>query len=74
MSKNFVVFYEAILPHCLKLFDNCKDLLISRGKFLTGMRSEEGEAYDFETVQKAEGPVEVWMKTVDEEMKVTLWH
>lgn len=41
-------------------------------KFLTGMVSDEGEEYEFETPVKPEGNVEDWMTKVDEEMKSTL--
>ena len=37
----------AVQPHMLKLFDNCKELIISRGKQVVGMESDEGEKFDF---------------------------
>jgi len=31
----------------LKLFDNCKEMLLARsGKFVIGMKSEEGESFE----------------------------
>ena len=64
---------KAIQPHLLKLFDNCKELTFAKGdKVITGMVSDEGETYDFETLQKPEGAVEDWMNRVDDEMKRTL--
>jgi dynein heavy chain len=37
---------EAVQPHMLKLFDNCKELLMSKSKQVTGMESDEGEQFD----------------------------
>ncbi len=36
------------------------------------MVSDEGESFSYHTPTKPEGPVEVWMTKVDEEMKSTL--
>lgn len=36
------------------------------------MVSEEGESFNFETLQKPEGNVEDWMNRIDDEMKKTL--
>ena len=60
----------AVQPHMLKLFDNCKTLLLARGgKNISGMQSEEGETFQFKEVQRPEGAVEKWMTTLDEEMQ-----
>lgn len=41
---------KSICGHLLKLFDNCKNLLFGKGdKYITGMVSDEGEEYNFET-------------------------
>lgn len=45
----------------LKLFDNCKELLLNRMKLATGMESDEGEKYEFKEYTKTEGAVEHWM-------------
>lgn len=64
---------KAVSPHLLKLFDNCKDLIYGKGdKLIVGMKSDEGEYYDFETPVKPEGQVEEWMNRIDDEMKETL--
>jgi dynein heavy chain len=64
---------KAIQPFLLSLFDNCKRLVFGKGdKVMTGMVSDEAEAYDFETVVKPEGNVEDWMNRVDLEMKESL--
>jgi len=64
---------KSITPHLLKLFDNCKELIYGKGdKQIIGMRSDEGEQYEFETPQKPEGAIEEWMNRIDEEMKKTL--
>lgn len=50
----------------LKLFDNCKELLVSKsGKNIVGMESDEGETFHFREPKKAEGAVELWMNNVD---------
>jgi len=60
---------NAVQPHMLKLFDNCKELLTNKsGKTITGMESDEGESYTFRNNQKAEGAIEIWMNTIDAEM------
>lgn len=56
---------SAVQPHMLKLFDNCKELLMSRSKQVVGMESDEGEKFDLREAIKPEGPVEVWMTNVD---------
>jgi len=63
---------RAVQPHMLKLFDNCKELEFSRGNTVVGMFSDEGEHFNFHTVQKAEGAVEDWMRAIDEQMQDTL--
>merc|ERR1719428_633384 len=62
----------AVQPHMLKLFDNCQQLDFGRRRVVTGMFSDEQEHFDFHASQKAEGPVEEWMRTVDEAMQDTL--
>jgi hypothetical protein len=56
----------------LKLYDNCKELIIKNGKLVTGMISDEGEKYDFHNGVKTEGAVEEWMNRVDDAMIDTL--
>jgi len=57
----------------LKLFDNCKELKVNKsGKVVIGMESDEGETYEFREPKKAEGAVEIWMGSVDQEMQGTL--
>jgi dynein heavy chain len=63
---------EAIQPHMLKLYDNCKSLIFGRGNQIGGMVSEEGESFNFLTPVKPDGAVELWMNKVDEMMKETL--
>jgi len=63
---------QAIQPHLLKLFDNVKELIFSKAKAVTGMVSDEGEAFDLREPRKAEGAVENWMGKVDQEMQSTL--
>ena len=62
---------QAVQPHMLKLFDNCKELKLNR-RLVTGMESDEAEKFYFKEIQKAEKPVEGWMGKVDEEMQSTL--
>lgn len=64
---------KAIQPFLLSLFDNCKRLIFGKGdKVITGMVSDEGESYNFDTPVKPEGNVEDWMNKVDDEMKESL--
>lgn len=58
----------------LKLFDNCREALIYRGKNVVGMLSDEGESYNFLESIKVEKPVEGWMLKMDLEMQKTLHH
>jgi dynein heavy chain len=62
----------SVQPHMLKLFDNCQALDFGRRRVVTGMYSDEREHFDLHAAQKAEGPVEEWMRTVDEAMQDTL--
>ncbi|PFH33986.1 dynein heavy chain family protein [Besnoitia besnoiti] len=62
----------AVQPLMLKLFDNCKQLILEAGAQVLGMVSEEGESFQFHATVLAEGPAEEWMKNVDEAMKSTL--
>jgi dynein heavy chain len=64
---------KAIQQFLLSLFDNCKKVIFGKGdKQMVGMVSDEGEEYEFEAPVKPDGPVEVWMNKVDDEMKSTL--
>jgi dynein heavy chain, axonemal len=55
--------------HLLKLFDNVKALAFTRnGRTVTGMSSSEGESFELATTVTAEGPVEVWMTAIEQEM------
>jgi dynein heavy chain len=64
---------EAVQPHMLKLFDNCKELVMSKSKQVLGMESDENETFDFRDIVKPDdNPVEIWMTKVDLEMKKTL--
>ena len=63
---------DAVQPHMLKLFDNCREVLVQRGKTVAGMLSDEGESYNFIEGIKVEKPVEGWMFKVDLEMQKTL--
>ncbi|PHJ24428.1 dynein heavy chain family protein, partial [Cystoisospora suis] len=58
----------AVQQLMLKLFDNCKTLIIE----VLGMISEEGESFRFHETVTAEGPAEEWMRKVDDAMKNTL--
>ena len=63
----------AVQEHCLKMFDNCQALTFKRqDKFVGGMRSPEGESYEFRTLTSTDGPVEFWMTDVVKEMVVSL--
>ena len=64
---------SSVQEHMLKLFDNCAKLNFGRGnKNVVGMTSSEGEKFDFRTVVQAEGAVEVWMDSVETQMKESL--
>ena len=53
----------------LKLFDNCKTMRLEKGdKLICGMTSEEREGFNFQTPQKPDGAVEIWVGKVDDEM------
>lgn len=57
----------------LKLFDNCANLIFGRGnKSVIGMRSSEGETFNFRQAIAVEGAAEKWMTNVEREMKETL--
>ena len=45
---------EAVQPHMLKLFDNCKELKMSKSKQVTGMESDEGERFSLREIVKPE--------------------
>ncbi|KAJ7569126.1 hypothetical protein O6H91_01G062100 [Diphasiastrum complanatum] len=64
----------AVQEHMLKLFDNCAALVFGdRQKTIIGMRSSEGETYGFKGMVCTDGPVEFWMKSVEAEMKHSLY-
>jgi dynein heavy chain len=57
----------------LSLFDNCKSLVFANNnKVITGMISNEKEAWDFVFKVKPEGKIEEWMNDIDAEMKRSL--
>lgn len=59
--------------HLLKLFDNVKSLSFGRGgKNVLGMGSSEGEVFQLREPVAVEGPVEVWMTAVENEMTNSL--
>jgi dynein heavy chain, axonemal len=63
----------AVQEHCLKMFDNCKNLIFARqNKVVVGMLSSENEILNFKTAVAAEGPVETWMTAVLAEMRASL--
>ena len=63
----------SVQEHMLKLFDNCAQLKFGRGNSLvTGMISSEKEDFDLRQPVKVEGPVEVWMNHVQDEMRSSL--
>ncbi|MCO5597847.1 hypothetical protein L7F22_051931 [Adiantum nelumboides] len=63
-----------IQEHMLKMFDNCAALIFGeRNKTVIGMRSSEGETYDFQTPVTTDGPIEVWIKSVEAEMRYSLY-
>ena len=63
----------AVQEHLLKLYDNCALFRFGRGnKTVTGMESSEGESYELRTPATTEGPVEVWMLGVEQEMRASL--
>eukprot|EP00928_Gymnodinium_smaydae_P090380 TRINITY_DN7418_c2_g3_i1.p1 TRINITY_DN7418_c2_g3~~TRINITY_DN7418_c2_g3_i1.p1 ORF type:complete len:3325 (+),score=999.70 TRINITY_DN7418_c2_g3_i1:390-9977(+) len=63
---------QAVQPHMLKLFDNCKELEFKGPTKVIGMFSDENEHFNFHTAQQAEGAVEDWMRANDEQMQDTL--
>lgn len=63
----------SVQEHMLKLFDNCANLIFGRGnKSVIGMRSSEGETFNFRQAIAVEGAAETWMTNVEKEMKETL--
>lgn len=59
--------------HLLKLFDNVKSLSFGRGgKNVLGMGSSEGEVFQLREPVAVDGPVEVWMTAVENEMTNSL--
>jgi len=52
----------------LKLFDNCRELLVQRGKSVVGMKSDEEETFEFREPIRVEKPVEGWLVKTDLEM------
>lgn len=61
-----------VQPHLMKLFDNCKEFITTRSGTIKGMRSVEGEEFEFQELIKPEGPVEIWMKKFEAEMQASL--
>ena len=63
-----------VQEHMLKMFDNCAALKFGdRNKTVIGMRSSEGETYDLTTPVATDGPIEVWIKAVETEMRYSLY-
>lgn len=55
------------------MFDNVGQLIFkSESRTVVGMESNEGEKFDFITPVPAEGAVEKWLSTVEQEMRKTL--
>jgi dynein heavy chain, axonemal len=64
-----LVHYNIAQVHLLKLFDNVKALAFARnGRTVTAMSSSEGESFELAAPVTAEGPVEVWMTAIEQEM------
>lgn len=64
----------SVQEHMLKLFDNCAALQFGRGnKSVVGMMSAEKESFSFQSPVTIDGAVEVWMKNVETEMRITLF-
>eukprot|EP00736_Rhodelphis_marinus_P009344 Rmarinus@m.3249 len=64
---------QSIQEHMLKMFDNAAALNFANdGKTIIGMTSDEGESFKFVNGVVAEGAVEVWMTSVQEEMRSSL--
>ena len=58
----------------LKLFDNCAALQFGdKNKTVIGMLSAEGETYQYRLKVSTEGAVESWMKSVEAEMRHSLF-
>jgi len=63
----------SIQVHMLKLFDNTKFLKFGRGaNTVIGMGSNENEEFSFTNPTAIEGPVEIWMTSVESEMRESL--
>jgi len=63
----------SIQVHMLKLFDNVKELKFGSGAAkITGMVSSEKEGFDLQPASPVDGPVEVWMGSVEQAMKDSL--
>lgn len=65
---------RSVQEHMLKMFDNCALLRFSKNSNNTilGMQSSEGEMVEFRSPAKAEGVVEKWLSSVQDEMRKTL--
>ena len=64
---------SAIQPHMMKLFENTKSLKISQShNKITHFHSSEGETIELKHEIDCSGPVEIWMRKFDEEVKHTL--
>ena len=63
----------SIQVHLLKLFDNIKELQFGRSnKIVEAISSVEKESFTMRTPSAVEGPVEVWMTAVEDEMHRSL--
>ncbi|OAE19678.1 hypothetical protein AXG93_1847s1410 [Marchantia polymorpha subsp. ruderalis] len=64
----------SIQEHMLKLFDNCAALTFGeKAKTVNGMKSSEAETFAFRMKVSTEMAVEIWMKSVESEMRNTLF-
>ena len=65
---------SSVQEHMLKLFDNCSALIFGKNNTsVTGMRSSEGESFEFLANVSIDGPVEQWMQQIEKEMRQTLF-
>ncbi|KAL9651290.1 hypothetical protein ABK040_001243 [Willaertia magna] len=62
-----------IQKHVSNLFENCGELMFKPNtNMVIGMKSEEGEEFLFDKPVRAEGFIEKWLTSVQNEMKRTL--
>ena len=64
---------SSIEPYLMKVFDNVKLLSFSRGNSkIVGLKSSEGEHVQLLREVGSTGPVEIWMKNLEEEIVYTV--